>query len=64
MGWLKEAAQVIDMMTHNNLLPDVWTYNMLINGKRDEMERLKLPPNEVTYNTLINGCHKFKDSKE
>ncbi|KAK0593301.1 hypothetical protein LWI29_034553 [Acer saccharum] len=54
-------------MTQNNLLPDIWTYNMLINGfcnegkldealrLRSEMENLKLLP-DVYVQYVINGC--------
>jgi len=62
------------LMTRDNRLPDVWTYNMLVWGLckegrieealrlRDEMENLKLLPDVVTYNTLIDGCSEWQGS--
>ena len=32
LGWLKEAAKVMELMTRDDMLPDVWTCNMLIWG--------------------------------
>ncbi|KVI06902.1 Pentatricopeptide repeat-containing protein [Cynara cardunculus var. scolymus] len=75
-GSLLEATHIFDLMTQNNFLPDVWTYNTLISGLcnegkieeairvSNEMEKLKLLPDVITYNTLIDGCFKWKKSSE
>ncbi|QHO21116.1 hypothetical protein S245_037996 [Arachis hypogaea] len=58
LRWLKEAAEVVELMRANDMVPDIWTYNTIMRslcneGKvkvairlRDDMESLRVMPDE------------------
>lgn len=72
---MKKVVEVTELMTGNDMLPDVCTYNTMVRGLcdegkideavrlRDEMESLRLVPDGVTYNTLIIGNKSNRPNK-
>ncbi|XLT44464.1 hypothetical protein HN873_037068 [Arachis hypogaea] len=76
LRWLKEAAEVVELMSANDVVPDIWTYNTIMRGLcdegkvkeaislRDDMESLRVMLDEVTYNTLIDECFQWRGSVE